>query len=173
MFLSASQPQRPHFPMSVRNATTRLDLSNFQVLNPSAKRQNSSSVYNDINSSKRRINESRFLDVEDNTNDSTPSERTIICHSRPKPSLRYSNSPKRSLKRENSVEVTGSYPLISKPASQSGKNNAYDKRSSKNLVKSLEISSRNSLLNASKSSLAFVDAEADGQSNNDIIGNST
>lgn len=174
MFLSASQPQRPStassFPMSVHNAA-RLDLSNFQVLNSSAKRQNSNSVNEDINSSKRRISRPNFLDIEYTNNASSQSEKTTLYNSRPNPSARYLGSPKRALQRENSVEVTRSSPLISKPASHNGKHIAYDKHTTGIPVKSPNISSSNSLLNMSKSSLAYVEAEPDGQSSNEIIEN--
>ena len=116
MFLSASQQQRPSatpsFPRLVRNTTANLSLSDFQVLNPSSKRQNSNSVYDDINSSKRRISRPRFSDIEGKNNDHTYPERTTVKESEKNPSPRYVSSSKRALKRENSVGITQSSALI-------------------------------------------------------------
>ena len=164
MFLSASQQQRPSaipsFPRLVHNTTTSLNLSDFQVLNPSSKRQNSNSVYDDINSSKRRISRSKFLNIEEKNNDSTHSGRPIIKQLGQNPSLRYVRSSKRAPKRENSIGVTQSSALISKPFTENGGNTTHEKWSPEHTIKPLNISKR---------LLAFVDAGSNGQSKNDIV----
>ncbi|CAI4581005.1 BPK_HP2_G0032630.mRNA.1.CDS.1 [Saccharomyces cerevisiae] len=154
MFLSASQQQRPSatpsFPRLVRNTTANLSLSDFQVLNPSSKRQNSNSVYDDINSSKRRISRPRFSDIEGKNNDHTYPERTTVKESEKNPSPRYVSSSKRALKRENSVGITQSSALISKSFSENGGSIAHEKWSPENMIKPL---------NVSQNSLAFQEIE--------------
>nr|CAI6633891.1 AEL_HP1_G0034120.mRNA.1.CDS.1 [Saccharomyces cerevisiae] len=165
MFLSASQQQRPSatpsFPRLVRNTTANLSLSDFQVLNPSSKRQNSNSVYDDINSSKRRISRPRFSDIEGKNNGHTYPERTTVKESEKNPSPRYVSSSKRALKRENSVGITQSSALISKSFSENGGSIAHEKWSPENMIKPL---------NVSQNSLAFVDAGSDEQSKSEIVG---
>lgn len=164
MFLSASQQQRPSaipsFPRLVHNTTTSLNLSDFQVPNPPSKRQNSNSVYDDINSNKRRISRSKFLDIEEKNNDSIHSGRPIIKQLGQNPSLRYVRSSKRVPKRENSIGVTQSSALISKPFTENGGNTTHEKCSPQNTIKPLNISKR---------LLAFVNAQSDGQSKSEIV----